>query len=189
MNILRIARKGGDTGGRMRRNLVLILMLASAVALAQQASKSTESGAKKPVAAAENAAIVEDHHISEPAGVQWGKAPDILPGGAQLGVLEGDPTKPGEFTMRLKMPDGYKIPPHWHPGMEHVTVVSGLFRVGMGDKFDEASMGVMEPGTFGWIKPHTHHFAMAKGDTVIQLHGNGPWVLNYVNPGDDPRKK
>ncbi len=174
----------------MRKHLFFVMMLVGAVALAQQASKSTEAGANKTApTAAKKSAGAEDHHIWEPAGVQWGKPPDILPAGALLGVLEGNPTKPGEFTMRLKMPDGYKIPPHWHPRMEHVTVVSGLFKVGMGDKFDEAHMAVMAPGTFGWITPHTHHFAMAKGETVIQLHGNGPWVLNYVNPGDDPRKK
>ncbi|HXE90209.1 MAG TPA: cupin domain-containing protein [Terriglobales bacterium] len=157
----------------MRKHLFFVLMLATAVALVQQAATSTNA----------------NHQVWEPGAVQWGAAPDILPPGSQLAVLEGDPTQPGEFTMRLKMPDGYKIPPHWHPRMEHVTVVSGLFKVGMGDKFDEAAMAPMAPGAFGWIKPHTHHFAMAKGETVIQLHGNGPWELVYVNPGDDPRQQ
>jgi quercetin dioxygenase-like cupin family protein len=166
----------------MKRHLVWILGLACAVALAQPASKPTAATpAAKPVA--------EDHKAWAPAELQWGPAPDILPAGAQLAVLEGNPTKPGEFTMRLKMPNGYKIPPHFHPRMEHVTLMSGSFHVGMGDKFDESHMAGVPVGTFIWIKPGAHHFAMAMGETIIQLHGNGPWVLTYVNPQDDPRKK
>ena len=161
----------------MKRHLLWILALLCAVALAQTASKP----AAKPAA--------EDHKVWAPAELKWGPAPDILPAGSQLAVLEGDPTKPGEFTMRLKMPNGYKIAPHFHPRMEHVTLISGSFHVGMGDKFDESKMAAVPVGTFIWIKPGTHHFAMAKGETVIQLHGNGPWVLTYVNPQDDPRKK
>ena len=166
----------------MKRFVPWILALICAVALAQTASKPTAAkSAAKPAA--------EDHKAWAPAELQWGPAPDILPAGAQLAVLEGNPTKPGEFTMRLKMPNGYKIPPHFHPRMEHVTLISGGFAVGMGDKFDEAKMVGVPVGTFIWIKPGSHHFAMAKGETVIQLHGNGPWSLIYVNSQDDPRKK
>ena len=161
----------------MRRFIPCILTLLCAVALAQTASKP----AAKPA--------TEDHKVWAPAELKWGSAPDILPAGAQLAVLEGDPTKTGEFTMRLKMPNGYKIAPHFHPRMEHVTLISGSFHVGVGDKFDESKMAGVPVGAFIWIKPGTHHFAMAKGETVIQLHGNGPWVLTYVNPQDDPRKK
>lgn len=173
----------------MKRHLVWILALTCAVALAQTASKSSAAGGGKKPAAAVAKPAAEDHKAWAPAELQWGAAPDILPAGAQLAVLEGNPTKPGEFTMRLKMPNGYKIPPHFHPRMEHVTLISGGFYVGMGDKFDDAKMAGVPVGTFIWIKPGTHHFAMAKGETVIQLHGNGPWSLTYVNPGDDPRKK
>ena len=162
----------------MRRFIPWILALLCAVALAQTASKPS---AAKPAA--------EDHKAWAPAELQWGPAPGILPAGAHLAVLEGDPTKAGEFTMRLKMPNGYKIPPHFHTRMEHVTLISGSFHVGMGDKFDESRMAGVPVGAFIWIKPGAHHFAMAKGETIIQLHGNGPWVLTYVNPSDDPRKK
>jgi hypothetical protein len=134
-------------------------------------------------------AAAEDHHVWAPAGLQWGPAPDILPAGGKLAVLEGDPMKAGEFTMRLKMPDGYKIPPHFHARMEHVTLISGSFKIGVGDKFDESKMSALPVGTFVWIKPGMHHFAAAKGETVIQLHGNGPWSLTYLDPKDDPRKK
>jgi quercetin dioxygenase-like cupin family protein len=175
----------------MKKHLVWILVLACAVAVGQTAQKpagekkAATPAAKKP----ESKAVMEpDHKAWAPGELEWGPAPDVLPAGAKLAVLEGDPTKRGEFTMRLKMPDGYRIPPHFHPRMEHVTLISGSAYVGMGDKFDESKMSGMSVGTFAWIKPGAHHFAMAKGETVIQLHGNGPWELNYVNSQDDPRK-
>jgi quercetin dioxygenase-like cupin family protein len=171
----------------MKQRLILILLVVCSVALAQSASKKPstthKAGAQKTVRA------VEDHKVWAPDQLAWAPAPSILPTGAELAVLEGNPTKSGEFTMRLKMPDGYKIPPHFHPRTEHVTLISGSFLVGMGDTFDESKLGELPVGTFAWIKPGTHHFAMAKGETVIQLHGNGPWSLTYVNPTDDPRKK
>ncbi len=75
------------------------------------------------------------------------------------------------------------------PAVEHVTVISGTFQIGMGDQFDESKLNPLIAGTFGFLAPKMNHFAMAKGDTVIQLHGIGPWQINYVNPVDDPRKK
>ncbi len=112
--------------------------------------------------------------VALPDQITWGPAPAVLPVAAKLAVLEGDPTKSAAFTMRLFMPDGYQIPPHFHPATEHVTVISGALMVGMGEKFDESRM---------------HHYAKAKGETVLQLHGIGPWRLIYVNKADDPRKK
>jgi quercetin dioxygenase-like cupin family protein len=130
-----------------------------------------------------------DHGIFAPDAIQWQNGPPSLPAGAKFAVMEGDPTKEGLFTMRLSVPDGYKIPPHSHPAVEHVTVMSGTFQIGMGDQFDESKLNPMTAGTFGFLAPKMNHFAMAKGDTVIQLHGVGPWQINYVNPADDPRKK
>ena len=89
--------------------------------------------------------------------------------------------------MRLSMPDGYRIPPHFHPADEHVTVISGKFQVGMGDTFDAAKLSTLPAGTFGMIPAGMHHFARAKGATVLQLHGTGPWKLTYVNPADQPK--
>jgi quercetin dioxygenase-like cupin family protein len=131
----------------------------------------------------------DDHGIFAPDSIQWQSGPGSLPAGAKFAVMEGDPTKEGLFTMRLSAPDGYKIPPHSHPAVEHVTVISGTFNIGMGDKFDESKLSPMTAGTFGFLAPKMNHFAMAKGDTVIQLHGVGPWQINYVNLADDPRKK
>jgi quercetin dioxygenase-like cupin family protein len=127
--------------------------------------------------------------IAFPGKLAWGAAPAILPRGADLAVVEGDPTKAGEFTMRLRMPDGYRIPAHFHPATEHVTVVSGTFRVGMGDTFKPSALKDLPTGTFAALAAGMRHFAEAKGETVIQLHGVGPWSLTYVNLADDPRKQ
>jgi hypothetical protein len=133
----------------------------------------------------------EKHEASiyELSQIKWQHGPAALPGGAKLAVLEGDPAKDGPFTMRLLMPDGYKIPPHTHPKVEHVTVISGTFNLGMGEKFDESDGHEMPAGTFGFWPAGMKHFAWVKGETIIQLHGIGPWTITYLNPADDPRRK
>jgi hypothetical protein len=125
-----------------------------------------------------------------PAQIKWGPPPPFVAAGAQLAVLEGNPmADSGDFTIRLKMPDGYKIAPHWHPKRENVTVISGTFKVGMGDKFEAAKMMSFPAGSFAYLDPDMHHYAMAVGPTVVQVHGMSPLQFNYVNPGDDPSKK
>jgi quercetin dioxygenase-like cupin family protein len=104
-------------------------------------------------------------------------------------VLEGDPAKPGEFTMRLSMPAGYRIPPHFHPVTEHVTVIEGTFYVGMGETADMTKATALPTGTFAALQPGVRHFAFTREPTTVQLHGTGPWSLTYVNPADDPRNK
>ena len=140
------------------------------------------------VAAQQSPSSTSEHVIvALPNKLTWAPAPTSLRDGAELSVVEGDPSKAGPFTMRLRMPDGYRIPPHFHPVVEHVTVLEGAFRVGMGERFDAAKMSVLPAGTFAAIAPGIRHFAQAAGTTVIQLHGEGPWSLTYVNPADDPR--
>ena len=125
-----------------------------------------------------------------PDQIKYGPPPPFLAPGSQLAVVEGDPTaSTGDFTIRLKMPDGYKIAPHWHPKRENVTVVSGNFKVGMGDKWDESKMMTFPAGSFAYLDPDMHHYAMASGDVVVQVHGSAPFQINYVNPADDPSKK
>ena len=126
--------------------------------------------------------------IHTPSEIKWIEGPASLPKGAKLAVLEGDPTKEGFFTMRVLMPDGYRISPHTHPKVEHVTVISGTFNFGMGDKFDQTTTKAMPAGTFGYWPAGMKHFAWARGETIIQLHGIGPWTIEYLNPADDPRK-
>jgi hypothetical protein len=125
-----------------------------------------------------------------PNQIKWGPVPPFVAAGATLAVLEGDPTaSTGDFTIRLKMPAGYKIAPHWHPKRENVTVISGSFKVGMGDKFEAAKMMTFPAGSFAYLDPDMHHYAMASGPTVVQVHGMSPLQFNYVNPADDPSTK
>jgi mannose-6-phosphate isomerase-like protein (cupin superfamily) len=140
------------------------------------------AGAQAPSATAQVHAVV-----ATPGSITWGPAPAVLPAGAKAAVLEGDPSQAGAFTLRVWMPDGYTIPPHFHPVTEHVTVVQGTFLVGMGDKLDPSKFSELPVGSFGAIPPGMRHFARAKGEVILQLHGTGPWGLTYVNPADDPR--
>jgi quercetin dioxygenase-like cupin family protein len=126
--------------------------------------------------------------IHVPAQIKWADGPPSLPAGAKFAVLEGDPSKEGFFTMRVRLPDGYKIPPHMHAKIEHVTVISGTFNFGMGEKLDQAATKEMPAGTFGFWPAGMKHFAWARGETIVQLHGIGPWTIEYINPADDPRK-
>jgi hypothetical protein len=87
------------------------------------------------------------------------------------------------------MPAGFKIAPHWHPADEHVTVLSGTFSVGMGEKFDRTVMKDLPAGGYGLLPAEMRHFAMAKTAAAIQVHGTGPFALTYVNPADDPSKR
>lgn len=93
------------------------------------------------------------------------------------------------FTIRLKLPPDYKIPAHWHPAIEHVTVLSGTFNLGMGDKLDPTKTKALSAGSMAIMQPKTNHFGWTKEETIVQVHGVGPWGVNYVDPADDPRKK
>ncbi len=129
-------------------------------------------------------------HAFTPEAILYGPAPAFVAAGAHLAVLEGDPgAASGDYTVRLKMPDGYRIAPHWHPKRENVTVISGTFKVGMGDRFDESKMGNFPAGSFAYLDPQMHHYAMASGEVVVQVHGAAPLQFNYVNPEDDPSRK
>jgi quercetin dioxygenase-like cupin family protein len=131
----------------------------------------------------------KNHVIVTPDKIKWGPAPRALPSGAQLAVLSGDPRKAGAYTMRVKLPDGYKVPPHWHPVDENVTVIKGTFNVGRGEKFDADATKKLPAGSYVHMPKTMRHFAWAKGETIIQVHGIGPFEINYVNAEDDPRKK
>jgi quercetin dioxygenase-like cupin family protein len=121
------------------------------------------------------------------SGIKWGPAPAVFPAGAQMAVMQGDPSGTGLFTVRLRLPDGYKIQPHTHPTDEHVTVVSGSFAVGMGESFDASKMMTLDAGGFVTAPAHEAHFAMAHGVTVVQVHAIGPFAMTYVNPADTPK--
>jgi quercetin dioxygenase-like cupin family protein len=130
----------------------------------------------------------KSHIALTPTDVKWGPAPPSLQKGAELAVVSGNPGAAGPFVIRLKVPAGYKIAPHWHPTDEHVTVISGTFALGMGEKFDAKAMKEMPAGSYGMLPAEMRHYAMAKTAAIVQVHGMGPFVLNYVNPADDPSK-
>jgi anti-sigma factor ChrR (cupin superfamily) len=121
-------------------------------------------------------------------GIKWGAAPPVLPKGAQFAVVAGDPSKDGPYVVRLKMPANYRIPAHNHPTAENVTVLSGKFHLGMGDKLDEAKGQELTAGGFAEAAPKMNHFAWTTAETVVQVHGQGPFAITYVNASDDPSK-
>lgn len=131
----------------------------------------------------------EDHTIRSASQIKWSPGPESLPKGAQVAVLYGDPTKDGQFAMRLRLPDGYQIPPHSHPKPEVVTVISGTFRLGMGEKADPNAAEDLKAGSFFAFPAGMVHYAATDGETVVQLNSTGPWNIVYVNPKDDPRKQ
>jgi hypothetical protein len=162
------------------RKFLAVLLLLPVLGLAQTAAPKKAAAKAKPAGPAPV--------VVTPDKVQWSAAPPVFQPGAQFAVLAGDPGKPGPFTVRLKMPDGYRVMPHWHPTAENVTVLSGEFHVGMGDKFDESSMQTLPAHSLAVMPPHHNHYAMAKGETEVQVSGTGPFKLVYVNPADDPSK-
>ena len=141
-------------------------------------------GGNKAVAPAQSANM----GMVLPGDVKWVEGPATLRPGAKMAILEGDPSKEGFFTMRLWFPDGFEVLPHWHSQIEHVTVLSGTLNFGMGGKFDKGATRAMPAGSFGYWPIGMKHYAYVSGDTVLQLHGKGPWTVTYVNPADDPRK-
>jgi quercetin dioxygenase-like cupin family protein len=128
-----------------------------------------------------------DMQLYSPTAIEWKAAPAALPPGAKMAVLEGDPTKEGPFVVRFQFPDGYHIPPHTHPKTERVTVISGILHLSTGEALDRSSAKKLPAGSFGYWPAGMKHTAWSEGETVIQLHGTGPWQINYVNPADDPR--
>jgi quercetin dioxygenase-like cupin family protein len=150
------------------------------------AAPSPTSGAPAVAASAAPATVYTPAN-SVPQVFQWTKAPAAYPAGAEIVVMEGDTSKPGPFTLRLRFPDGYSLPPHSHPVDEHVTVIQGTFIVGLGATGVRETAVEMPAGSFLLITNRTQHYVFARGVTIVQAHGVGPSALNYVNPADDPR--
>jgi len=120
--------------------------------------------------------------------IKWVDAPPDLPKGAQIAVLHGDPSKAAEFTVRFKFPDGYKIAPHWHSKDENLSVLSGTLILHMGDTMT-AEAHNLDAGAYHFLPGKMHHAAETKGETVLQLHGTGPFDIHYLNPADNPNPK
>jgi quercetin dioxygenase-like cupin family protein len=128
-----------------------------------------------------------EHTALSPNAIKWGDAPPVFNKGAKMAVLYGDPSKPGLFIVRLKMPANYKVMPHTHPTDENITVVSGAFAAGMGDKLD-SKVKAMPAGSFISMPAKMHHFAFSTEETIVEVSAMGPFAITYVDPKDDPSK-
>jgi quercetin dioxygenase-like cupin family protein len=170
----------------VRTSVVVVFLLAAVAAV--YAQTPAKSGAKKPGTPPPPPKTAA-HTMMNASDIKWGPAPPAFQPGAQFAVLEGDPAKPGPFVVRVKFPDGYKVMPHWHPTDENVTVISGTLIAGMGEKWEDGAMKTFTAGAFARMPKRAAHYVQAKDETIVQVHGTGPFTLTYVNPNDDPRKK
>lgn len=118
--------------------------------------------------------------------LKWGPAPPVLPKGAKVAVLNGNPFKAGQYTIRLSAPASYKIPPHWHSQTENLTIISGALYIGMGDKPDAKNAHELKAGGYHYLPAKAHHYAFTKTPTVVQISGEGPFDINYLDPKDNP---
>jgi hypothetical protein len=183
-----------------QKSLVFVLVVLCAGAVATGGPASRQDAPKKSAAAktgaadakeaktgaqAAKAAAGAEPFIGTPDKIKWVQ----FTSGVEYGPVHGDCDKPGApCVFQLRFADGAKFPPHWHPVDENVTVISGTFSAGMGDTYDESKMVTLPAGSYVLMPKRMHHFAGAKGPVLVQVHGVGPFKINYVNPADDPRK-
>lgn len=156
--------------------LVPAILVGGAVAAAQRPSTAPAPAAPQPA-------------IHSPSEVKWGPAPPVFPPSAKIAVLEGNPFGKGVYTVRLQMPDGYVVPPHFHPTDEMVTVISGTLLFAHGDNVNTKETQTLHTGGFVTAPANMHHYVIAHGPTIVQVHGEGPFAITYVHPTDDPRNK
>ena len=121
--------------------------------------------------------------------LKWMDGPPGLPAGAKFAVVSGDPAKAGMFTVQIKMPASYAVPPHHHPTDERVSVVSGALGYGMGDKLDQDHAGTLSPGYHVVMQAGMNHWVFTHDAATVQVSGMGPFQITYVDPKDDPRTK
>jgi quercetin dioxygenase-like cupin family protein len=166
----------------VRHHITIALGVFATLAACTKDSPSTANAATSaavPPAAAASPTDARDD-------VAWGPAPSVLPAGAEIAVLQGDPSKAAVFTLRLRFPNGYRIAPHTHPTTENVTIINGTFLAGMGTRFTEADLKPYGQNAFASIPANHPHYAMARGVTVVQVHGMGPFQLTYVDSAGKP---
>jgi len=164
----------------MQRTLFVTVFLLFWSASSHEAqTKATQSAAGQPAMA---------HKVIIPDKIAWTHPPNF-PAGFDLAVVEGDPSQEGLFTLRIKGADGTVVRPHWHPSDENITVIKGVFLLGTGDRFDKAALQALPSGAFSFMPKEMRHFGQCKGQTIVQVHGMGPFKVIYVNPADDPANK
>jgi quercetin dioxygenase-like cupin family protein len=122
-----------------------------------------------------------------PEDVDWKPYP-AFPGAANLAVLQGNPSEPGLYTVRVRVHPGAKLPPHWHPEDRVYTVISGIFYIGVGERFDSEKLAPYAPGAVILLPGRTPHFHWARsGEYVTQVSAVGPLGVEFVDPSDDKR--
>ncbi len=137
-----------------------------------------------------SSALHRSHRAVAPDALHWDPPPadaiqgqppaDLPPLRTQIAVVEGDPSKPGlPFVLRLKAPDGEKVPPHWHPNDEHLTILQGTFVLADGEKYSESGGTELNVGAYVSVPKPMWHYGQTKGETILQLHGIGPFVINF----------
>ena len=131
---------------------------------------------------------VEAQVPAEPVSLHW-SVPDVLPPGALIAVVRGDPTGPGRSTLQVSMPNGYRIPPHSHPSPEHVEVRAGTLLTGMGDQLDPRRTRALSAGDSATAPAGMHHFSIAKGRTILLVTFDGPYTITYLRAEDAPRPR
>lgn len=132
-------------------------------------------------------AAAQSQVVRSTGDVRFGPPPPFFAAGVGFAVLQGNPGASGEFTVRLNLPNGYIIAPHWHPTDENVTVISGTLMVGMGDEIVRGDATQLTAGGFITAPANMHHYAVAVGKTVVQVHGTGPFAITYIKAKDDPQ--
>lgn len=128
-----------------------------------------------------------EHIMLLPSELTWTDLPSLP--GVKIAVIEGPLDRAVPIMFRLKFPANFKVMPHWHPGVEHITIISGTLHMGIGSVFDQSKTRALTPGSVSIMQPETHHFVWTNEETIGQVHSIGPWSVNYVNPADDPAKK
>jgi quercetin dioxygenase-like cupin family protein len=164
----------------MKRGFVVVWILGISMAAVAWAD---HAGTKETMATP----MAPEHHAYTSETMTWVDAPPSMPKGSKMAVLQGDPVAPGLFTIRVRVPAGYRVAPHFHPADEHLTVISGELIMALGDRFDESKEHTLPPGAFSIMPKGVHHYAWTRKESEYQIHGVGPWGITYVNPEDDPR--
>lgn len=157
-----------------------MLLSGAACAVVFCAAAIAADAAKKP-------AMKPEAVMLGAADLKWGDAPPVFPKGGQIAVLHGNPFAKGVYALRLKMPDGYKVAPHFHTQDEQLTVLAGTLVLHLGDTMDAAAHN-LDVGAYHFLPGKMHHAAEAKGEVIVEVHGNGPFDIHYLNAADDPSK-
>lgn len=166
--------------------IIIAAVLATAACSNASAANDQPAAPSRAAATSAPSSARTSGHDAVRDDIKWGPAPSVFPAGAEFAVMQGDPSKAEPFTIRLRFPNGYRIPPHIHPTLENVTVIAGTFLAGMGERFVESEMKVFGRGDFASIPANHPHYAMARGQTVVQVHSVGPFAMTYVDPADAP---